>query len=226
MPVHANSKIQLWVDEFNHAFYVSITNKENWVYTNNTGDALDAWEDYFTNLMTAINTWRNDSTSAGRTELKTRGLINALYTYKMLGNNFGTDTSQIATMDAAVIYDMGGFIPATLSRGVNYYNDMIDSPPVPPPPYTSAKMDADIASLAVGTYDTVETGKIDTAISNSASVTSKFSNDALFNDLPAPSNPPMTKQQLGEFIYVTMNYKKIKTYVPGIQGIDIPPYIT
>lgn len=220
MPVHANSKIDLWVNSFSPTFYDSITSKENWTYINYNSDAsaLAAWEAYFTNLMVRINAWAADTTAPSRTSVSSKNLVQYTYTYVSLHYAFGTDFTDIGNFQSLFIYDIGGFVPDTIARAVDWYNDMELIG------YTSPRMIADLAAIDIPAYQTIETARLATLSQSSLSVSSGFSYSALFEPLPA-SVAPKTKTELATYIFITLGYKNTLIYVTGIQGMTLPPYI-
>lgn len=223
MPVHAQSQIQVWLNSYSPSFYTSLTNKEYWTYTAYPSE-LNAWKGQFSSLMGAINTWANHTYSM-RTVVKTKGLISAIYMYRYLGSAFGTSLANLSQLEAPSIYNIGGFIPLTLSRSDNYYDDLVS--PVPPatdPPPTSAKMDADIATLAPSVFEPVERTKIEEILDLAGESSAIVTYNALFKDLPTPSGSVPTKQDMANIIFTDLKFAIVKQYIPGVKGIDIPTY--
>lgn len=223
MPVHAQSQIQVWLNSYSPSFYTSLTNKENWTYTNYPAD-LNAWKGQFSSLMGAINTWANHTYNM-RSVVKTKGLISAIYMYRYLGSAFGTSLSNLSQLEASSIYNIGGFIELTLSRSDTYYDDLVS--PVPPaidPPPTSAKMDADIATLEPTTFEAVERTKIEEILDLAGESSAIVTYNALFTDLPTPSGSVPTKQQMADIIFTDLKFSLVEQYIPGVQGIEIPTY--
>lgn len=169
MPVNPDSVIPTWVNDYHPDFYVSITDKENYAYTNVPADK-GYWMTLFTNLSTAMTSWKN----IGR-ESSVGDLISAIYNYVSLYLNFAQNPSILPGLDAYVIFDMNSFITSTLARGTDYYDDLNVGT------HQSPKMTADITT--VGT-NSIETGNINIAISSSQSVVRPFLNKAMFEDIP------------------------------------------
>lgn len=222
MAVHADSKIDLWLDTFNHDFYVSLTDKENWTYLDNVSepDRLQAWKDYFQALMDAMNAWRN-SNYAERKAPNIQGLISQIYTYLMYGSRYGTSTADLGDMDASLIFDMGGFMATTIGRPIDYYNDIT----VIVAPFESAKMDADIASLEPSVWQADEKQKLDAVSTLARGAPSQYNFNNMFSDTTPTPGTPMTKADMAEEIFVTLKWKFIKDNLPGVQGITVPDYI-
>lgn len=220
MTVHVDSKIDLWVNTFHPDFYASITDKENWVFLDKAGDvdALAAWHDYFTDLMVKINAWRA-ATYASRSDATTKNIINVLFTYKMYGTRYNTDMTQVATTNALNIYDIGGFIPLTIARPVDSYNDMELIG------YTSVLMDADLATLEPAVWQLDEAAKVTLAITNAQAPALAFGQRSMFEAPPVPV-ANISKQQLATFIFIDQKFKHIKDNIPGVLGIEVPAFIT
>jgi hypothetical protein len=136
MPVNPSSVIPTWVNTYYPAFYTAITDQENYAYTNIPADKPN-WIPLFTNLANAMTSWQGTNRQSS-----VSNLISSIYTYCMLHYNFGTDFSQIATMDNYVVFDMNGFITDTLGRPVSYYNDLVFSGT-----YSSAKISAGVTEI-------------------------------------------------------------------------------
>ena len=222
MPVNVGTEIDLWVNDYNPAFYVALTDKEDWTYNTYSGNApaLAAWHVYFTNLMTAINVWAAAG-GASRTEAYGRDLLNSMYGYIALNTAYGTSFGDIGLMDAHAIYSMSTFVPNTIARSVDWYNDMIVIGG--PPPFTSARMVADIA-VVTGSPASDEVAKLDAAILAARTVIQGFTTSSLFADF-TPTGTPVTKPAQQTYIYTTLNYEAVVTNVTGIQGFALPPFL-
>lgn len=215
MPVHADSVIPTWLNNFYPDFYVSLTDKENDCYTRNSGNDKTEWIPLFTNLSTAMNNWKN----AAR-ETKVAGLVSSIYSYVMLNLNFGTSSGSLAIMQAYYVFNMNNFVDNTLARATDYYNDLVENPPSSGT-YTSAKITADVSQI--NGYATQEDNRISAANSTAASTSSVFVNTALFNDVTPIGSA--SKQDMGNYIFTTMNYKKVYQNL-NVGSLALPPYIT
>ena len=121
MPVNPDSVIPTWINTYYPAFYTSITDKENYAYTN-IPSKKTYWIPLFTNLSTAMNTWKNINR-----ESSLSGLISSIFNYTNLYLNFSESPSLMPTLDGYVIFDMNGFITSTLSRPTTYYDDLTET---------------------------------------------------------------------------------------------------
>jgi len=221
MPVNAGTEIETWVNDYYPAFYVALTDQEDWTYTNYIADAsaLAAWHVYFTNLMTQMNAWKN-ATKVPRSLEKGRDLIQALYGYIALNVAYGTSFGSIGLMDAYVIYDMDGFTASTISNPVDWYDDMIVVGG--PPPYTSAKMVASIATVTTSVTSNVEETQYNIALNTARLLISDFGMGSMFTDY-TPTGVAISKASQQTYIYDTLHYLGIGTAVTT-SGISIPPF--
>lgn len=190
MPVHAESVIQTWINDYNSNFYVSLTNKENDCYTRTSGSDKVHWKPLFTNLMTAINTWKSWS---GR-EAKVQGLISSANSFMTLNLNFGINPSAASAFNAETIFDINGFIPEILAAPVNHFSDLVGSGVK-----TSAKITAAITKINdfAGAGANTESSKITSAISTAQPEVGKFANKAMFEDV-TPIAPLLALEILDE----------------------------
>lgn len=221
MAVHASSKIDLWLNIYHPAFYVSITDKENWAYINqgDTPTKLAALEAYFTELMVRINTWRNTAWE-GRFEEAMGELIGAIVSFKNSATRFGTSEAFLPDLDAVAIFNIVNFIPDTLARAMDYYNDVSVGG-------VSFKLQTDIDRLALTVWQAVEIDLIAVAIAKAKSPTKALSKSSMFEPLVSPVGATLlTKEQLANIVFIDLRYKFVKDNIPGVTGITIPPYIT
>lgn len=221
MPVHVNTEIDLWVNDYYPDFYVSLTDKEDWTYTNYAGNAsaLAAWHAYFANLMTQMNSWKA-VTRAPRSPDKGRDLIQGIYGYLALHFAYGTSFGSIGLMNAYGIYNMDGFVDTTLSNPVDWYNDMIVVGA--PPPYTSVRMAASVATVTASLTSSVEENNFDTALDTARLLISDFGIGAMFTDY-TPTGTAVSKAYQEAYIYSTLNYLEVGSEVTTA-GIPIPPF--
>lgn len=212
--------LSYWLSQYDPAFYNKLYSMEQSAYAS---PYPTYWATEFSNLMGAINTWAAH-THRARSITRTKSLIGAIYMYRYLGSAFGTSMADLYKMEAPKIYDIGGFIPLTMSRPTNYYDDMVVTG-VPPDPVEaeSAKMTADVASLAPAVFEPIETDKIEEILDLAGTSSSIVTYNALFNDLPAQAAAP-TKQQMATIIFTDYKFEIVKQYITGVKGIDIPVY--
>lgn len=198
MAVNANSVIPVWLNTFNPDFYASLTSKEDWSYTNQ-GSA--GWLPQFQALANALDTYR----AYGARSDEVYDFMTQTYGYVILNKNFSTDGSLLSSLDALNIYSIGGFMATTISRPVNYYDDL--APPVPPETeYTSAKMSADV--LTVTNAPEAETSAIAGVVAGTHSVIRSFTNASLWDDpTPVPTADQIGKPYMKNYYFVTLHWK-------------------
>lgn len=230
MAVHSNSKIDTWLNDFNSEFYVSLTDKEEWVFDNHTGDELSAWEDYFELLMVKINEWATTETLE-RGITSTKGLVSMVAMYIKLYTQFNSEELDLgennqANLSADKIYDMNGFIELTISRPVDYYDDIVEVPPEPPelePTQESVKMINDLDLLDSEAWQDNEKTKIQTALSLAGAAGATINYVAMFNTFP-PVVTVVSKESLATLVFVDLKYAHYGEYITGIKGIEVPVY--
>ena len=139
---HPNSVIPTWLNNYNPAAYNALTNQENWSYVNQD---ISGWQPLFQGLANAMNNYRTYSRGGS-----IQSFMEGTYGYIANGLLYGTDTSQLPNFDGLKICSMNGFLSATQTRPVNYYNDLVYTPPNPPTDpggYSSARMTADTTTV-------------------------------------------------------------------------------
>lgn len=228
MAVHASSVIALWVDTYNHDFYVALTNQEEYFY--NEADlvgpeALTAAIDAFTDLMTAMTAWKNAS-APSRTKQALNPIANYLYSYNMYKERFGMAGVADSVLDAKQVFDMGGFPATVIARAVSYYDDLTEDP-ITPLTYESVKVTADIDSIAPAIWQPLEKTKLDAIEDASAGAVRNLNSTALFDGFPTPPEgvAPKTKQETAEWIYLTLHWKWVVDTFPAAV-MTIPASIT
>lgn len=206
MAVHPNSVIGLWVKNYRNAFYVAITDMEEYSY--NIPGQFTFWQSEFTNLMTAMNNWKN----AARTyfnEEYIRSLHTCVVAQEVFGYTLGMNINQYT------IFDMNNFVQDTLGRPVNYYDDYN---PLPSP--DSAKMNASIAQITT----TGESTKVSNVASEAQTQANKMINKSLF---VTPNMATKTKEDLGLVVWEDLNLVNVyETINNSAGGISRPPYVT
>lgn len=226
MAVHVYSKIKPWVQEFHPDFYTSLTDKEEWTYLNHelVEEELEAAEDLFQSIQDAMDSWKN---SAAAPRLALKPIVMRLVTYQIyVGRGMVEATTTDEQLDAKQIFEMGGFIAATLSRPVDYYDDITEYDPlVPPYEPESLKMVADLELLDPVNWKPLEQAKVDALEALASSVVNGYNYKAMFEDIvPAGTGTPQTKIQTAEWIFNTLHYKWAKDTFPGV-NLAIPPFI-
>jgi hypothetical protein len=203
MTVHANSVIPTWINSWQPTFYASLTDKENSAYLQSTG--LTYWQPYFTTLSNNITAYRDFNRGSELVDF-----IPIYYGYMILGTLYGSSMS--ALTDATYLYNINGFIAATISRPVNYYDDLtVDT-------HISAKMVADIAAVAAA--NSVETSLV-TSVKNTCTGSVKgVSYTALFQDLAVVT--PIDKAGMAQLIFITKKFKEIFQHL-NVGSLALPP---
>lgn len=198
MAVNANSVIPVWVNNFNSEFYTSLTNKEDWSYTN---QGLANWQPLFSQLASALNAYR----AFNRSE-EVYNFMNSSYGYVILNRNFGTDGSLIPNLDAHGIYSLAGFMNTTLARPVTYYDDLV--PPVPPETeYVSAKMNADVATVTAAPAS--ETAGLESLQAGTHGTIQQFTNYNLWDDWPPLTGQIVGKPYMKQFFFIDLHWKAV-----------------
>lgn len=203
MPVHAESQISTWIDDFYHDFYVSLTDKENDCYTRSSGSEKDRWKPLFLSLNTQMTSWKSVSRNTSLTNM-----TQALYTYANLGYCFNITPSNLPNIDAYYIFNMGGFVQSTLGRSVGYYDDLYDDDPSPAhEDWQSSKITADKSTISG--YSSTESSRISNVSTYSSAAATEMVSKSLYGDVPAIANP--TKAFMWNKIFNDLHYAKIYT---------------
>lgn len=228
MAVHASSVIALWVDTYNHDFYVALTNQEEYFYNQAElvgPEALTSAIGLFTDLMAAMTAWKN-ANAPSRTKAALNPIANFLYSYNMYKERFGMEGVADSVLDAKQVFDMGGFPARVIARTVNYYDDLTEDP-VTPLTYESVKIADDIDSLAPAVWQPIEKTKLDAIETASAGPVRALNGKALFDGFPTPPGDvtPKTKQETAEWIYLTLHWKWVVDTLPAAE-MTIPTIIT
>jgi hypothetical protein len=118
MAVNANSVISTTIQSFDDPLYVSITDKEDQVYTSGTNGQLAEFQPQFQLLSDAIIAWMNEDRSTSLSDF-----IQFLYSYKVFADMYGTDSSLLASSHGDTVIGMGGFRTRIKSDIITYYDD-------------------------------------------------------------------------------------------------------
>lgn len=222
MAVHAQSVIPTWVNDYYPAFYVALTNQEEYAYDSAGGIHLTHWKTIFQTLVARMNTFK----VYGR-DLK--DYISALYSWYLLSVMYSTPFDANAA-NAYTVFSMNGFMAACIGRATSYYNDLVETAPASGI-WRSVKLGGDSSGAVTGAgdiftvngfqapEDALRLSNETAARTSSAGIVQK----ALFNDIPL-DNPPKTKQEMGEYIFLDLHHKQLQLAI-GV-GIDIPSYGT
>jgi hypothetical protein len=207
--VNANSVIPIWLNTFNPAFYTAITNQEDWSYTN---VGVSAWQPLFQQLANALSAYKTFDRSA-----EVQNFMFNAYSYVALDVQFGTGSSLLPSFNATSVYSLAGFMAASISRPVNYYNDLVF--PIPPDTaYTSALMAADVATVTAAPAS--ETANITALVDDAHSTVQSWTNAGLW-DAPVSTGVPVTRPYMKNEFFITLNWK-FAIEALGI-GYPIPP---
>lgn len=204
MAVHPNSVIPTWINNYWPAFYVALTDKEEYAYNNGAGTSQ------FSTLATRLNTYRTTNRSGPVYEL-----ISAIYSYYAMQQNFMQGDIELEDYDYTQYISFGNFGPATLVRPVSYYNDFSLG--------TSARLTADNNYLQ-NDADDDEVENIQIAREILTTDLNGFVSKYLFEDPPISSSP-VGKQQIGLFIFNILLYRRVYEYL-NVAPNTLPPYIT
>ena len=149
-------------------------------------------------------------------------VINSLYSYLGATRNLGGTPISETGFSVDKVFnldDLETWLDAKIAEG-NYYQDVVENPPTSGV-YESA--DVDESTIKFTDLVTNENITINATVAQMHVVTKKTVNYALFNDI-TPQFSPLGKQDLGEYIFNTFNYKFAVTEFNI--DFDLPPYIT
>ena len=209
MAVHAQSVIPTWLNNFDSAFYTALTDQENDAYTRGGNNTVANWQPLFTNLVNSITSWKNINRESNLVNL-----LNPMAGYISLNVMYGTDGSLITSAAAPQIFTMKGFIAACKGRAVNYYNDWVAGP-------SSAKITSDISTI--GGASTQETNAINGFISSIQTTVSRQVIKNIYDSTVVPI-ASISKTQLANTVFNTMNYKKVYQNL-AVGTLTLPPGI-
>lgn len=215
MAVHAQSVIPTWLQTWDSVLYTKITDQENWCYTGptdtpvRTNDTFTNWSPLFTNLVTALNNWKNSNRQSAISDF-----IPIAYSYNVLNFLYGTGSSANTSASADTIFSMNGFPVAAKARATNYYSDLAGSGP-----YTSAKISADITTINAAVA--AETSSFSSVKSTMQGVVQAHMSKSLFEDVAMTGTFP-GKAGMATQIFNTMGYKKIYQQL-NVGSLTLPP---
>lgn len=207
MAVHPSSVIGVWLENYRESFYVALTDMEEYSY--NLPGEFAFWQGQYTNLMSAINAWKN-ATRTYHNSNYVRNLHTCVVAQEVFGYSVGVNINQYT------IFDMDNFVQDTLGRPVSYYSDYTALPSPNSPRITSS-------INQISTSTTVESNKVQNVIDEAAILATKMINKSLF---VTPTMATKTKEDLGKYLWENLNYVNVYeslSDVPG--GIDRPPYV-
>lgn len=215
MAVHAQSVIPTWIQSWDSALYTKLTDQENWCYTGPTdtpvraNDTFTNWSPIFTNLVTALNNWKNVNRQSLISDF-----IPIAYSYNVLNFLYGTGSSANSSASIDTIFSMNGFPTTAKARATNYYSDLVIGTP-----NSSAKITADISIINAAAA--LESGAMSSAKSSMQSIVSTHMSKSLFEDIPLVGSFP-GKSGMATQIFTTMNYKKVYQLL-NVGSLTLPP---
>lgn len=210
MPVHPNSVISTTINNFDPILYVSLTDKEYFLYTDTPTGEMD-YKPFVIDLNSAIVNWMNINR---KTEVE--DIIMAIYSKDVLNNSYGSGALPVA--DSRTLYTMNGFRSRIKTDPLNYYQDYSN---VSPPP-VAPRLQSD-AALIQGARLAQEVSAVEAATVSNRSGVSAIINTLLFEDLPI-LNPPKTKADIANDIFISLNWKEVYEGL-NVGGLVLPPYI-
>jgi hypothetical protein len=208
MPVHAQSVIPTWVNNFDSAFYTSLTNQENSCYTRGGNDTFANWSVLWTSIATALNNWKNVNRQSAISDF-----ITSYYSYYLLSVIYGSDSSLRTSTNSSAIFTIGTFIANTKARADNYYNDIVV------PAKTSAKIAAELT--VINGAQALEASPMNSLKASFQAVTMAQVNKGLFQDITLVAPSP-TKAQMATEVFITRDYKRIYQNL-NVGTLTLPP---
>lgn len=195
MTVHAQSVIPTWINSWNPAFYTALTSQENWSYVN---QGTTIWLPLFTTLVAPLNNYKNFNRQS-----EISNFFFGTYGYVVMHNLYGTDGSLVPSFDANGIYSMAGFVPTTISRPVNYYNDAVLDPSTLL--YSSVNMTAAVTQVTGATGN--ETSYIDGLAGSGTPAVQGIQMRLLFDDVPTTGS--FTKANMKTLFFQTLHWTNV-----------------
>lgn len=205
MAVHVNSVISTTINDFDSAFYVKLTDMEEYVYTS-SAFGEPHYLPFVQNLNDAIVSWMGQD----RTALVSDAIQN-MYSGHTLSNLYG-GTSPV--VDSRTIANMDGYRTDVLSLPVDAWNNGTLLPPSAP------TLEAHIQQVT-NSWDIEKAAWEALSASASGSVGGLIM-QLLFEDV-TPSNPPLSKQDMGILIFNTNNFKEVVEHLNA--NINLPAYV-
>ena len=223
MTVNANSVITTQLNSYYPAVYTALTDMENYCYTSSQqttfsgGTAgLTEYQPFFQDLNTALVAWFGYNFQDSLNQL-----IDALYAYIVIGNNYGQSTTLTASTDCYSMLGCAGYFVMLLTQPVSYYDDY-QAPAVQTGTGTCANLTTDTAT--VNGAPSSDTSTMDSRASSLRGSSAGLTNKLLFEPV-ALSGTPYTQTQMGDEIFNTLNYKMAYKYL-NVGSLTLPSYIT
>jgi len=219
MGVHVNSVFSTRINVFDPALYTSITDKEEYLYDVSVlGEVF--YQPFVSILNDAIVAWMDDDTHR---QAAMQDLIEGIYGSIAMANTF-TPVTEYAPHEN-LIFLMGGWRANIQSQPVDYWDDGIEEVILPTPaPAESPRLEADASTVSAAGNITQETNDLASHTVNARASFTPASRAGLFEDLPQTGNPVMSKQDLGEYIFLTKGYKGVFLEL-NTPPLSLPSYI-
>lgn len=226
MPVHVDSVIPVWLNDYNETVYIALTNQENWTYTNLVDSVLDppvdptseelelleaewklAWIAEFTKIANALNEWKNLNRETGVADL-----VSILFGAKTLKNlyEFPIDTDSYTPNSVIAI---GSFFNLVSSRPVDFYKDYDNTVEM-----KSANIEADVTS--VETAGSTEVGNLSSASRSLSASMKPYSHRLIFENIPITGIS--TKKMVRDYVFDELGYAGYYTQL-NVGSLQIPP---
>lgn len=125
MAVHSLSLIPTWVNSLDPTLYTKLTSMETYCYSGlvdgvvRPNDNFDAWKPLFTNLVSALNSWKNSNRQSLLNDI-----IPLMYSYNMLNFLYGTGNGLNTANSNTGIFTLNGLRTTIPARADSYYNDI------------------------------------------------------------------------------------------------------
>lgn len=200
-----------WLNQYRPDVYQNLVAKENWSYTN---QGQTGWAPLFQQLADELNSWQ---------AVNRRGAIEAFmlgtYGYLLTGIMYGTDTSLKSQMSGYGIYNANSFLDLTMTRPVDYYNDLVLNPTTGG--YSSANMTGDLDRVKASNYE-ADNNKAKGFTNLVQGTLQDHMYIQLFQTLPIQGTA--SKSQMAQTYFIDLLWKPVYQYL-NVGGLPLPPGI-
>jgi len=217
MTVHANSVIDVSIQNYDSALYAALTDKENnsYISTNSniiSGQEVATYQPQYQLINDAIIAYLASSRS-----IEIHDLFAVAYGYKMMNVLYGTDFSLESNLKATTVYNMNGETPAIKTSAVSAFSDYDGT--------SFAALTASISTIT-GSAAIEKTNITTSLIPSMTSIVKSQTIKLMVEDLV--SSPPPSKQSIGQWLYGSgindLGYASLNT--PLNLGFSVPSYVT